>query len=570
MAESAPLAVSATSKPSYAFTNRQAIRIMSPRQGFVRWSRFAASGAALVFANVGCAAAQTQSPGAVERPGLVVFITVDQMRADYFERFGPELTGGLKRLRDGGAFFPNGFHDHAITETAPGHSTTMSGRFPVSTGIAMNSQGVNNVPNAQVLGGRPGESASPARFVGTTLIDWLKAENAETKWLSVSRKDRGAILPIGKSRGDVYWYYPTGDFTTSTYYATGLPAWVASFNASSQAQSYAGKQWDLLNDPTTYPEPDSTEFEEISAGPDFVFPHRVPDDPDRAAAVLANYPFMDELTLRFALHGVRSLSLGKGGGRTDVLAVSLSTTDAVGHRYGPDSREIHDQILRLDRYLGTFLDSLEQIVGSGRMLIALTADHGVSPHPTMKSTIFPNSDAKRVSLDVPWRAFRARLVQAGVDTEAVAMEDGIVAVLAPDAFKAAGVTIDTMLAGLAHDMMQIPGVLRVDLMSGLAKADTVSNVIARRWLHMYAPTSNVRLIATLTPYSYWLPVTFTTHGSPHDSDANVPVLFWGAGVVPGMHRDTVRVVDMAPTLAAILRIRPLERTDGHVLRRVVR
>lgn len=530
----------------------------------------AVMGAGLVSVDAACAVGQTGSSRATTRPTLVVFITVDQMRADYYERFGSELTGGLKRLRDGGAYFPNGFHDHAITETAPGHSVTMSGRFPVNTGISMNSQGVNGVPDAQVLGGRPGESASPARFVGTTLIDWLKAANAQTRWLSVSRKDRGAILPIGKSKGDVYWYYPSGDFTTSTYYADQLPPWVVSFNASSQAQSYAGTQWDLLNDSATYSEPDSVAFEAVAAGSDIVFPHHVPDDPERAAALLANYPFMDELTLRFALHGLRSLSLGSASDRTDVLAVSLSTTDAVGHRYGPDSRELHDQILRLDRYLGTFLDSLEEIVGPERLLVALTADHGVSPHPGMKSTIYPNGDAKRVSLDLPWAAFLARLLQVGIDSSAVAMEDGMVAVLAPAAFKAAGVVIDTMLAGLARDMRRVPGVARVDLMSSLAKADTVHDVIARRWLHMFAPTSNVRLVATLTPYSYWLPVTYSTHGSPHDSDAKVPVLFWGDAVVPGISDDSVRVVDMAPTLAAILGVRPLERTDGRVLTRVVR
>lgn len=544
--------------------------MMSSRQGFVRWTELVVLGAVLATATAGSAAAQARSPGATARPSLVVFITIDQMRADYFERFGPALTSGLKRLRDGGAFFPNGLHDHAITETAPGHSVTLSGRFPVSTGIAMNSQGVNGVPNAQVIGGLAGESASPARFVGTTLIDWLKEANAQTKWLSVSRKDRGAILPIGKNKGDVYWYYPTGDFTTSTYYASVLPAWVGAFNASSHAHSYAGATWDLLNDPATYPEPDSVLFEESAAGPDIVFPHRVPDDPDRAAAVLANYPFMDELTPRFALHGVRSLSLGSTVGRTDVLAVSLSTMDAVGHRYGPDSREVHDLTLRLDRYLGTFLDSLEGIVGTGRLLVALTSDHGVSPHPMMKSTIYPNGDAKRVSLDLPWRAFQARLAQAGIDTAAVAMEDGTVAVLAPDAFKGAGVPIESMLADLAREMTRVPGVLRADLMSNLARADTTRDTIARRWLHMYAPTSNVRLITTLTPYSYWSSVTYSTHGSPHDSDSMVPVLFWGNGVVPGVYRDTVRVVDMAPTLAAILGVRPLERTDGHVLTRVVR
>ena len=129
---------------------------------------------------------------------------------------------------------------------------------------------------------------------------------------------------------------------------------------------------------------------------------------------------------------------------------------------------------------------------------------------------------------------------------------------------------DGLLGGLARDFMRLQGVQRVDLMTNLAKADTVNDTIARRWLHMFSPQSNVRLIATLTPYSYWLPTTYATHGSPHDSDACVPVIFWGAGVVPGQYTNPVRVVDMAPTLAAILGVKPTEVLDGRVLAQVIR
>lgn len=503
------------------------------------------------------------------KPALVVFITIDQMRADYFDRFGPQFSGGLKRLREGGAFFKNGFQDHGITETAPGHAATMSGRFPVHTGIVMNSQGVNGVPNAQVIGGRPTESASPARFKGTVLTDWMRAANASTRWLSVSRKDRGAILPLGKNTGNVFWYNNAGEFTSSKYYMDTLPAWVQAFNARKIPQSFAGKLWTLLKDPSAYPEPDTVGVEASAAGLDNTFPHPFSNDPGRAAAGLANYPMMDEVTIRFALAGVRALQLGADPNRTDMLAVSLSTTDAVGHRWGPDSRELHDQILRLDQYLGAFLDSLEAIRGAGKLLVALTADHGVSPFPTLRSTIYPNGDAKRVSLDQPWRAFLNRLADQGIDTNAVAIDEGLVAVVKPDAFGGMA-KAEALLGDLAKDFMRIQGVQRVDFMKDLARADTVKDVVARRWLHMFAPNSNVRLVATLTPYSYWLPVAFATHGSPHDPDANVPVLFWGAGVAPGQHTDIVRVVDMAPTLAAILGVKPAETLDGHVLTKVVR
>jgi predicted AlkP superfamily pyrophosphatase or phosphodiesterase len=535
----------------------------TPRRIKLYWTRnFLA-----MFAASGCALAQPAPSMRTHRPQLLVFVTVDQMRADYFARFGAEFTGGLRRLRENGAFFPLAFHDHAITETAPGHAATLSGRFPVHTGIAMNAQGVNGVPDAQVINGRPGESASPYRFRGTTLIDWLRAADSSTQWLSVSRKDRGAILPIGKSRGNVYWYHPSGTFTTSRYYADSLPAWVQEFNAAAPAAAYAGKSWTLLRDASAYPEPDSVGIEANSVGDDFAFPHAVPSDPDQASAVLANYPFMDELTLRFALRGVHALGLGATPNRTDVLAVSLSTTDAVGHRWGPDSRELHDQILRVDQYLGVFLDSIIALRGAENVLIALTSDHGVTPFPTLKSTIYPNGSAKRVTLDRPWRAFQQKLLARGIDTAAVVMDNEIVVVVNPAAFGAAGA--DALLRDLARDLMRVQGVQRADLMSDLARADTVRDTIARRWLHMFTPQSNVRLVVTLEPYSYWLPVTYATHGSPSDADANVPIAFLGPGIKPGIHREVVRVVDIAPTLAAILGVRPLEPVDGRVLRTVV-
>nr|MCU0623409.1 alkaline phosphatase family protein [Gemmatimonadaceae bacterium] len=148
---------------------------------------------------------------AAAKPTLVVFLTIDQLRTDYLWRFGSQFTGGLKRLLDDGAVYVNGVHDHAITETAPGHASTMSGRFPVHTGIVMNSQGVNT-PDAPLIDAR-GPGASPFRFTGTTLTDWMLAADRRTRVLSVSRKDRGAILPIGKSKQPVFWF-ADGRFTS--------------------------------------------------------------------------------------------------------------------------------------------------------------------------------------------------------------------------------------------------------------------------------------------------------------------------------------------------------------------
>jgi arylsulfatase A-like enzyme len=386
--------------------------------------------------------------------------------------------------------------------------------------------------------------------------------------LSVSRKDRGAILPIGRTKTGVYWYAPSnGTFTTSRYYADTLPAWVQRFNAARIPQSYAGKSWTLLRPPSAYPEPDSVALE--SNGVDYVFPHVLSADPAAAARGFYEYPWMDEMTIDFALTGLRELGLGDGGARTDLLAISLSTLDAVGHRYGPDSRELHDHILRLDAMLGRLLDSLDARVGKGRYVVALTGDHGMSPYPTLKSTIYPNGNAKRVSIEPIWKSFIARLRAAGVDSAAAVFDDGTVNIVKPESFTRAGVNADSALAGLAGEVMRVQGVSRADLITALAKVDTTKDVIARRWLHMFTPDGSVRLVITLTQYSYWLTTTYASHGSPYDNDANVPVLFWGAGVRAGLYPQTVRTVDLAPTLAAIVGVKPTETLDGHVLTQVL-
>src|SRR5207249_5925494 len=272
-------------------------------------------------------------PSAPPRPKLVVVITVDQMRPDYFTRWKSQLSGGLAQLATEGAVFTDGYQDHAVTETAPGHSTILSGMWPAHTGIISNSEGVQD--SLAPLLGTTGPGASPRRFRGTTLIDWLKAVDPATRVLSVSRKDRGAILPIGRAKEQVYWYQ-SGLFTTSRYYADSLPMWVQTFNARRLPFKAANTVWSLLLPDSMYKEPDNEVWENGGVG--VVFPHRLRLDSVQAAAAVAGVPAMDSLTLLFALDGFEALRLGRKG--TDILAVSLSTTDAVGHAFGPDSREI--------------------------------------------------------------------------------------------------------------------------------------------------------------------------------------------------------------------------------------
>ncbi len=502
-------------------------------------------------------------PVSAATPTLVVLITIDQMRGDYLTRFGPQLHGGLARLSQGGAWYTNAHHDHAITETAPGHATLLSGRFPRSTGIMMNAIGVEDA-DAPLLAGGYGAGASPKRFTGTTLVDWLRATQSKSRTLSVSMKDRGAILPVGKSKSDVFWYSIDGRFTTSSYYRTDIPKWVSAFNARLLPSSYAGKQWTLLLPDSAYTEADNVPVE--GGGTDVVFPHKLPDDAIDAQSLVRVTPFMDDIVLAFALDGLTQLSLGKGP-QTDILAISLSATDVIGHRFGPDSREIHDQILQVDRALGRFLDSLYALRDSTRVTVVLTGDHGVGTIPELANAKGVMPPPVRATLRSLIPSLRARLRAANVDTFAVDVDQNLVLVDRA-AFKKVPQLADSVLDAFAAAARQLPGVARVDRFKALL-ADTLTDPIARRWSHQFPANVNVEMIVTLTPFSTW-GGNVASHGSPYDFDSNVPLIFFGDGIVPGKHADFVRTVDLAPTLAELLGVKPLEKIDGVPLKSALR
>ncbi|MBA3891215.1 MAG: alkaline phosphatase family protein [Gemmatimonadaceae bacterium] len=511
-------------------------------------------------------AAVTPAPAAPPPapPRLVVFITVDQLIPAYFDRWGSQFTGGLARLAHNGAHFTEAYQDHAVTETAPGHASTMSGRHPRSTGIVANDRGVYDEQAPVIGGGGPG--ASPYRFRGSVLYDWMRAVDPAARALSVSRKDRGAILPLGRAGRDVYWYATTGRMSTSTWYRDTLPSWVQAFNARRIPHRHAGREWTLLLPESAYAEPDSV-AEEAAGGGGYMFPHRLTDDTTRIGAAFAGVPAMDEMLLQFALAGLHAMELGATN-RTDLLAVSLSTTDAVGHRWGPDSREIHDHVLRLDRALGAFIDSLYRVRDSSSIAFALTSDHGVASYPEIY--------AQRHGLAVPrvnvrplLEATAAALEARGVPATALNWDWGMVY---PDraAMRRAGLDPDSVLRSFASELRKVPGIARVDDPRALAQRDTATDTYARRWAHMIPADYDVPIVASLEPGAYWGMGTSATHGTPHDYDAHVPVIFYGPWFRPGRQVERVSVVDMGPTLARIIGVNPTEPLDGRVLERALR
>jgi len=493
-------------------------------------------------------------------PQLVVHITVDQFRADYLDRWRSQLTGGLGRLVREGAVFADAYQDHGMAETAPGHATVLSGRNPHSTGIVHNDQGVSDRNESGELLDVTGLGASPWRFRGSALFDWLQARWPEARALSVSRKDRGAILPIGRARQQVYWY-AGGQFTTSRYYADSLPRWVRDFNRDAVAARAPGKAWNLLLDPSAYAEPDSMDYENY--GRDFVFPHGLPADSARAAALVTGMPWMDSLTLALALDGIERLRLGTGD-HPDLVAISLSTTDAIGHAFGPDSREIHDQVLRLDRYLGAFLDSLTRLRDPARIVVSLTADHGVTSFPEWWNR---HGDPRAQWLDLAGmvRADSAKLAALAGPGRWIRYFDNGLLVMDRPGLVSHGVDVDSVVAAIAAEVRGYAPVLRVDTRRSLAARDTATDWIARRWLNLAPPDLDAELFVTLKPHMSWGSGGNAEHGQPTDDDTHVALVFWGAGVKPGRYAGRVSVADIAPTLARVVGVAPAEQVDGRAL-----
>jgi hypothetical protein len=510
----------------------------------------------------GAAAIAQLTPAAPRRPALVVFMAVDQMRGDYLQKYGAEFTGGLKKLLKEGAVFPNARQLHAVTETAPGHSTMMSGREPASTSIWSNDNGVPDASAPLIGSSRMG--ASPRRFVGTAFYDWLIAADSEAKLLSVSAKDRAAILPVGRAKGPVYWY-ADGRWTTSTYYADTLPTWLTQFNSGLNLARFAGRQWNLLNPADKYAEPDDQAYE--SGGREPSFPHTLPADGSRVQSAIVRNPLLDSLTLSAVLHGVQALKIGQHPGHTDYLSFSLSTLDAVGHAWGPDSRELHDHLLWLDRYLGAFFDSLATRVNPGDMIFAMTGDHGSYSLPEWRVAHgLPGGRAN----PAPW----VDSIGKALDKEhgvpfGISFDNGLV-IADVEALRARKVDVEELAARIEKRLAGTEGVARTWTRASLAQASR-GDEAAELWRRSLPPTLGWLVAADAKPGWVFSGSTWTSeHGTHHPETINVPIVFLGAGIRPGIYQDRINTVDIAPTIAAIIGVTPLEKLDGAPVEKIVR
>jgi hypothetical protein len=481
-----------------------------------------------------------------EAPKLVVFLVIDQLRGDMLSRYSSLFTWGFNRLLKQGLSFSNALHGHSATETTPGHATLSTGVFPARSGIPANAwregegsdlHWIYNVvdPNTALVGVPGLAGSSPEVLRRTGLADWILEANPEATVLSVSAKDRAAVLMAGRAKGNVFWFNSTvGRFVTSTYYRTRNPSWLSNFNDQALEEYRADSVWVSTIPPESVDlsSPDTASFE--SDGVHTYFPHRyyeerIDPEVDDFFLWFEGTPMLDHATLALARVAMLETGAGTHEGRTDFLSVSLSQTDRVGHEYGPLSREQMDNLLRLDRDLGVFLEFLDERVGEENYVLGLTSDHGTMTAPErMEVPGVRLTTADRRSLEVA-------LGQASRDAQREGESS-------PGRF---------MVERLGEMSFVGPAYTHPQLLEGEA-ADSVTALFQASYVQG-------RLGGLLSPYGvemWWKENTIdwnfpagTTHGSPYYYDRWVPLLLVGAGIEAGVVDRPVRPMDLAPTLA---------------------
>lgn len=552
-------------------------------------------------------AQQRAAPAQSKRPRLVLLIVVDQFRYDYLERFG-DLFGpnGLRRLLRDGASWTQANYDHFPTYTAPGHGTMMTGASPSQTGIVGNDwidrpsgKRVTSVTdeNVKLLGsGDPREvAASPHRLLSSTVGDELRLlTNDRSKVIGISAKDRSAILPAGRHANAAYWLSNTGTMASSTYYFDQLPAWVTAFNNTKPSDKYFGAKWERLlpeSDYLKHAGPDSQPWEKVAAAGDTnAFPHTITGgakEPNSAYYfALDHSPFSNDVLVAFAREAITNEKLGQDDD-PDVLIVSFSASDYVGHRYGPYSHEAMDITLRVDRQIATLLDFVQARVGLSNTLIAFTSDHGVSPIPehaaalglgggrlktpdilaSIRTAISARYNPQGKSPD-PSADYILKYNYWGVVTDAFI--NGNV-YFNYEALKRDNVDLEEISKVVAAAALTIPGVARSFTRAQLLRGETsITDPIERRVIHGFNPARSGDVVMIAEPYKYLGDTITATHGSPYSYDTHVPVIIMGTGVVPGRYLEPASPADIAPTLSALLRITPPTNTTGRVLTEAIR
>lgn len=485
-------------------------------------------------------------------PRLVVLVVVDQFRYDYLTRFSHLYTGGIRTLLANGAVFTNAHLEHHPTATGVGHSTLLTGATPSFSGIIGNEwydretkktiAGVFD-PDVKLLGAERGSGVSPRRLMVSTVGDELKmAGKGPSKVIGISFKDRAAALTVGRAADAAYWFdTSSGAMISSTFYFPDLPAWVKQFNAQRLADKFLGAEWKSSHGKVlrALPKEPGTKYYEA----------------------FERTPWANDFLLDFAQRAIEAEQLGRDD-HPDLLSVSLSTTDYVGHSAGPDSEEIRDLNRNTDRSLARFFQYLEKAIGLGGTLIVFTADHGVAPLPEIQSQRrmpggrLPSSTLRK-TLEAALRA------KFGDGNWVEGASEGAFW-LNRETIRSRGLRQADVEEAAAETLAAVPQVFRVFTASRIARGEYLNDSVGRRVANSYYPHRSADVIAILSPY--WLVGSSgTSHGTPFSYDTHLPLIFMGPGIRPGFYDRTVAINDIAPTLATLLEVETPSGSSGRVL-----
>lgn len=516
------------------------------------------------------------SAKAPKRPKLVVILVVDQMRADYVDRFGATWHGGLHRLMTDGARFTNANYPYANTVTCAGHSTISTGDFPSTHGMIANdwyqrdtashvtctsdpkATGIAYGPAAASDAGSEKAGESAWRMQAPSLAEQIREKSQGSRVVTMSLKARAAATLAGHKADAVTWLEGGHWFTSTAYESAPVPQ-VQAFVTAHPMEADAGKTW---TGPAAGGTPSSSGAPLSSA-----FPHVLSATGTADGAFYRNWqgsPYSDAYLEAMGESLTDSFALGQRGG-IDVLGISFSALDAVGHQYGPDSAEVQDILLQLDATVGKLFDHLDKTVGRGNYVVSLSADHGVAPIPEL--SLQKSMDAGRVDIKAVRAAVDQALTPYQLGEHPIASFQDMNLYFAPGVFeklKAAPGAVQSVIAAIRT----VRGVAAAFAADALAK-DAAANAIAKAAGYSYYPGRSGDVIVITKPYWFFYAnsggkPSGTTHGSPYEYDQHVPLFVMGTGVRAKSDPVAASPADIAPTLAKLCGI-SIAHTDGHAL-----
>jgi len=523
---------------------------------------------------------QTPKTTSIPRPKLVVGIVVDQMRWDFLYRYYDRYeAGGFKRMLNQGFTCENTYCDYIPTVTGAGHSTIYTGSVPAIHGIAGNDFTIQSTgqsmycaedTSVRTVGStsRAGEM-SPRNLLVSTITDELRlATNFRSKVIGIALKDRGSILPAGHSGNAAYWFDdPSGNWITSTYYMKDLPDWVKQFNSQKLVEKYLKQDWNTLYPISSYVQStaDNNRYEGKFAGTSTpTFPVKTSEM--KGFAGIRTTPYGSSFTLDLAKAAIENEQLGKSG-MTDFLAISLSSPDYIGHQFGPNSVEIEDTYLRLDKDLSNFFTYLDSKIGAGNYTVFLSADHGAAQNTVfladnnIPAGVWPGSTIMRELNAMLTAKYGADRIVLNFGNYQVNLNNKLIASKKLDE--------SAIRKDCVNFLEGKTGIANVVDMKDLANAN-ITDLLRSRIINGYNADRSGVIQIILEPGWYTGGLTGTTHGTWNPYDAHIPLLWMGWGIKQGKSNRAVHMSDISPTLAALLHIQEPNGNIGQPIIEVIK